>query len=133
MPRAISISDNFNNEADYTGWTAGLYGRYDLPQFYFQGVGSYGWFDNDVSRNIDIAGADAGDRRTVRCCIPMLVSTSRRCRAFSGTSGMADSDYSSNVWAAYGEMGWKANFGTNFSFVPFAGINWHVRRQRLLP
>ena len=55
----------------------------------------------------------------------------RRNRASRRTSGTADSDYSSDVWQLYGEVGWKANLGTNFSFVPFAGINWHVRRERL--
>ena len=53
--------DNYLNEADYSGWNLGLYGRYDLPQFYFQGVGSYGMYDNEVQRHVDIGAVDGID------------------------------------------------------------------------
>ena len=115
--------DNYNNEAHYDGWNVGLYGRYDLPQFYFQGVGSYGSYDNDVSRNIDIAGADAASpHRTL--LHPDAGIDFAPLPGLLATQGTVDSDYSSDVWALYGEIGWKANLGTNFSIVPFAGINW---------
>ena len=129
MPRATSTSTTTTTRRDYNGWNVGLYGRYDLPQFYFQGVGSYGSYDNEVERNIDIAAVRCSVRRTVRCCIPDAGIDFATQPGLAATPGTANSDYSSDVWALYGEVGWKANLGTNFSIVPFAGINWHVRRD----
>ncbi len=115
--------DNYENEADYNGWNVGLYGRYDLPQFYFQGVGSYGMYDNEVQRNINI-GAEAGIDPHRTLLHPNAGISFPVYPGLAATSGTAESDYSSDVWQLYGEVGWKANIGTDFSFVPFVGINY---------
>jgi uncharacterized protein with beta-barrel porin domain len=115
--------DNYNNDADYSGFNLGLYGRYDLPQVYFQAVGSYGMYDNEVTRNIDIGSVDGiNPHRTL--LHPDAGVDFNPYPGLAATSGTAASDYSSDVWQLYGEVGYKADFGANFSIVPFAGINW---------
>src|SRR6185436_144475 len=117
--------DNFNNEADYSGWNAGLYGRYDLPMFYFQGQGSYGSYDNDVTRNVDIAGIDAPASQHRALSHPDAILDMFPDQAgVAGITGSPQSDYSSDVWQLDGEIGYKANFGTSFRVEPYVGVNY---------
>ena len=85
--------DNYNNSADYSGWNVGLYGRYDLPQFYFQAVGSYGMYDNEVARNINIGAVDGiSPHRTL--LHPNAGIDFASVGGLAATTGTADSDYS---------------------------------------
>ena len=38
---------------DLDGWQIGGYANYDPGSYYFRVVGSYGWYDGDVERNVD--------------------------------------------------------------------------------
>ncbi len=81
---------------NYDGLQLAAYGGYDNSVYYLRGVASYGNYDGDASRTVDIPGG----RRV----------------SLSG-------DPSSDTWSFYGETGYRFGLGTVGSLTPFAGLS----------
>ncbi len=125
--------DRYANTADYSGWNVGLYGRYDAPQFYFQGIGSYGMYDNDVQRNIDVVAipALASPHRTL--LHPDAGINFPAQPGIAATTGIAEFELQQQCLAALRRTGLEGQSRDEFLPRSVRRRELDVRRQRLVP